>query len=103
MRAISWNLFHGRDAPPDPELRTCRSRLLGLTETSATHVQVNRPLLDEFATVLNRDPWGRRPDRGLGGARRGARRGGLEPGGCVKRRDREPGAAWAFEHHPEHP
>src|SRR5665809_19696 len=57
MRAISWNLFHGRDAPPDPQLRTCRSRLLGLTETSATHVQVNRPLLDEFATVLNRDPW----------------------------------------------
>src|SRR5665809_138742 len=28
MRAMSWNLFHGRQAPPDPELRTCRSRLL---------------------------------------------------------------------------
>ncbi len=26
--ALAWNLFHGRDFPPDPALFTCRSRLL---------------------------------------------------------------------------
>ncbi len=50
-------MFHGRDHPPDPALRTCRSRILGVSERNATHVQVNRPLLDEFAAVLARDPW----------------------------------------------
>lgn len=57
MRAISWNIFHGRDSPPDSALRTCRSRILRVTERNATHVQVNRPLLDEFTAVLERDPW----------------------------------------------
>lgn len=57
MRALSWNLFHGRDFPPDRELHTWRSRLGRVTEASATHVQVNRSLLEEFATVLARDPW----------------------------------------------
>ena len=28
-----------------------------MTERSATHAQVNRPLLDEFASVLAREPW----------------------------------------------
>ena len=28
VRALSWNLFHGRDHPPEPELLTWRSRLL---------------------------------------------------------------------------
>ena len=37
MRVLSWNLYHGRDMP------------------AAT--DVNRPLLDEFATVLDRLPW----------------------------------------------
>ena len=57
MRAITWNLAHGRDFPPDPELRTWRSRLCRVTETNATHAQVNRSLLEEFATVLGRDGW----------------------------------------------
>lgn len=57
VRILSWNLFHGRDAPPEPSLTTWRSRLLGATETGATHAQVNRPLLREFGTVLDRDPW----------------------------------------------
>lgn len=56
MRVLSWNLLHGRDAPPGG-LATWRSRLLRVTETSATHAQVNRSLLEEFATVLARDPW----------------------------------------------
>jgi endonuclease/exonuclease/phosphatase family metal-dependent hydrolase len=55
--AIAWNLFHGRDFPPDPALFTWRSRLLRVSERNSTHVQVNRELLDEFATVLAAAPW----------------------------------------------
>ena len=57
MRVLSWTLYHGRDFPPEPALFTLRSRLLGLSEIGQTHVQVNRPLLDEFATVLDRLEW----------------------------------------------
>jgi endonuclease/exonuclease/phosphatase family metal-dependent hydrolase len=57
MRVLSWNLYHGRDHPPDPALFTLRSRLLRVTERNATHVQVNRPLLDEFAQVLDGFDW----------------------------------------------
>lgn len=55
--AISWNLFHGRDHPPDPALFTWRSRLLRRTERNATHVQVNRDLLAEFAQLLAGAEW----------------------------------------------
>jgi endonuclease/exonuclease/phosphatase family metal-dependent hydrolase len=55
--AISWNLFHGRDFPPDPELRSWRSRLLRIDERNATHVQVNRDLTTEFATLLAASAW----------------------------------------------
>lgn len=55
--AIAWNLFHGRDFPPDPELFTWRSRLLRVTERNATHVQVNRELGDEFAAMLAEWKW----------------------------------------------
>lgn len=57
MRVLSWNLYHGRDFPPDPALFTLRSRLLRTTERNATHVQVNRSLLDEFARVLDGLEW----------------------------------------------
>ncbi len=57
LTALSWNLFHGRDFPPDPALRTRRSRLLRLEERNATHVQVNRDLSEEFATLLSRAEW----------------------------------------------
>lgn len=57
ITAIAWNLFHGRDFPPDPELRTWRSRLLRLDERNETHVQVNRDLTTEFATVLAGAAW----------------------------------------------
>jgi endonuclease/exonuclease/phosphatase family metal-dependent hydrolase len=57
IRALSWNLFHGRDAPPDPSLFTLRSKLLRTTERNDTHVQVNRDLFDEFAGVLARAEW----------------------------------------------
>jgi len=56
--AITWNLFHGRDFPPDPALHTWRSRIGQATERNATHVQVNRELLEEFAQVLCAARWG---------------------------------------------
>jgi endonuclease/exonuclease/phosphatase family metal-dependent hydrolase len=55
--AIAWNLFHGRDFPPDPRLRSWRSRLLRIEERNETHVQVNRDLLPEFATMLAGSTW----------------------------------------------
>jgi endonuclease/exonuclease/phosphatase family metal-dependent hydrolase len=55
--AITWNLFHGRDFPPDPGLRSWRSRLLRIDERNETHVQVNRDLTTEFATLLAATAW----------------------------------------------
>ena len=55
--SIGWNLFHGRDFPPDPSLFTWRSRLLRITERNATHVQVNRDLQREFAALLAEAAW----------------------------------------------
>jgi endonuclease/exonuclease/phosphatase family metal-dependent hydrolase len=57
IRVITWNLFHGRDHPPDPGLLTWRSRLTRRTERGATHAQLNRDLLDEFIAVLARRDW----------------------------------------------
>jgi endonuclease/exonuclease/phosphatase family metal-dependent hydrolase len=57
LRVITWNLFHGRDHPPDPGLLTARSRLTRRTERGATHAQVNRELLDAFIAVLRRRDW----------------------------------------------
>jgi hypothetical protein len=57
MRVLSWNLYHGRDFPPDQALFTLRSRLLRTTERNATHVQVNRPLRDEFAAWIGEREW----------------------------------------------
>jgi endonuclease/exonuclease/phosphatase family metal-dependent hydrolase len=55
--ALTWNLFHGRDYPPERSLLTWRSRLLRVTERGATHAQVNAPLLEAFALWLARRPW----------------------------------------------
>jgi endonuclease/exonuclease/phosphatase family metal-dependent hydrolase len=55
--AIAWNLFHGRDFPPDPALFTWRSRLLRIAERNATHLQVNRDLTPEFAAMLAGAAW----------------------------------------------
>jgi endonuclease/exonuclease/phosphatase family metal-dependent hydrolase len=57
LRALTWNLFHGRDHPPDPALESWRSRLLRVTERNATHAQVNRDLFDEFAQLLADAVW----------------------------------------------
>jgi endonuclease/exonuclease/phosphatase family metal-dependent hydrolase len=57
IRALTWNVFHGRDFPPDPALRTRRSRLFRLTERNATHAQVNRSLRSEFSGTIADSPW----------------------------------------------
>ena len=57
LRALTWNLFHGRDFPPDPRLFTWRSRLLRTSERNATHMQVNRDLFAAFATILSATEW----------------------------------------------
>jgi endonuclease/exonuclease/phosphatase family metal-dependent hydrolase len=57
MRVLSWNLYHGRDFPPDPALFTPRSRLLRTTERNATHVQVNRLLREEFIRLIDGLEW----------------------------------------------
>ena len=57
LTVLTWNLFHGRDAPTNPALRTWRSRLLRRDEHDATHVQVNRQLRDEFAALIARASW----------------------------------------------
>ena len=54
---MTWNLFHGRDFPPDPKLLSWRSRLLRITERGATHAQVNRPLRAEFAALIAAANW----------------------------------------------
>ncbi len=55
--AVSWNLFHGRDFPPDPALFTWRSRLLRIDERNATHAQLNRELVEEFGALLAGADW----------------------------------------------
>jgi endonuclease/exonuclease/phosphatase family metal-dependent hydrolase len=57
FHALTWNLFHGRDAPPEPELLTRRSRLLRSTERGAKHAQVNRDLREEFVGTVSGASW----------------------------------------------
>ena len=57
IRVLSWNLYHGRDFPPNPRLFTWRSRLLGRSVANGTHVQVNRDLLEEFTDLLAGASW----------------------------------------------
>ncbi|HMC07344.1 MAG TPA: endonuclease/exonuclease/phosphatase family protein [Solirubrobacterales bacterium] len=54
---ITWNLFHGRDAPPNPALFTWRSRILRRTERNHAHVQVNRDLSAAFFEFLAGMAW----------------------------------------------
>src|ERR687892_779072 len=81
MRVLSWNLYHGRDLPPDETLFTWRSRFLRVAERNDTHVQVNRKLFDEFARVLDGLEWDvallqEAPPRWFAGLRDGTRSAG---------------------------
>ena len=77
LRALTWNLFHGRDRPPDPGPVHAGARgCCGTPSDNATHLQVNRDLYAEFAGVLARGRVGRRPAAGVPAAvGRAARRG----------------------------
>jgi endonuclease/exonuclease/phosphatase family metal-dependent hydrolase len=57
VRVLTWNVYHGRDRPPEPVLYTWRSRFLKRRELGATHVQVNRALLSEFAATVAGASW----------------------------------------------
>jgi endonuclease/exonuclease/phosphatase family metal-dependent hydrolase len=57
LRLLTWNLFHGRDFPPNPALLTRRSKFLRRTERDATHAQVNRPLRADFVAQLAGWEW----------------------------------------------
>jgi endonuclease/exonuclease/phosphatase family metal-dependent hydrolase len=57
LRVLSWNLYHGRDFPPDEHLFTWPSRLFRITERNETHVQVNRLLREEFAGWIADHEW----------------------------------------------
>ena len=54
---MTWNLYHGRDHPPERALLTWRSRLLRRAELGRTHAQVNHPLLGAFSEVLAGWEW----------------------------------------------
>jgi endonuclease/exonuclease/phosphatase family metal-dependent hydrolase len=54
---LSWNVFHGRDAPPDPALRRTAWRLAGKPIDNGVYLQVNRPLDEHFAGVIAEARW----------------------------------------------
>ena len=63
--AITWNLFHGRDFPPDPALFTWRSRLLRVDASATTRTsQVNREPLRRVRRGARRRRVGRRAAAG---------------------------------------
>ncbi len=57
MRAITWNLFHGRDWPDVKELQIRKGNYSRKSIPGETHVQVNRDLWPEFTTVLAGLSW----------------------------------------------
>jgi endonuclease/exonuclease/phosphatase family metal-dependent hydrolase len=57
VRALTWNLFHGRDAPPEPDLFTWRARFLRRAERGEAYLQVNRDLYPEFSRLLSEADW----------------------------------------------
>ena len=54
---MTWNLYHGRDGPPDHALYTRRAEWSRRTERNETHVQVNRDLWREFTDMLCEAEW----------------------------------------------
>lgn len=57
LRVLTWNLFHGRDAPPGKFKRGPGWRIGGRSRRSGDHVLVNRSLQGEFTQVLNDLEW----------------------------------------------
>lgn len=57
LRLLSWNLFHGRDAPPGEFGRDPAWLLGGRPRQQGEHVLVNRSLSSEFGAVLDAIEW----------------------------------------------
>ena len=74
MRVLSWNLYHGRDFPPDPALLTRRSRLLR-ADRAQRHPRPGQPAPAAGVRALARGgATGRRaPPGGAAAVVRGAR------------------------------
>lgn len=54
---MTWNIFHGRDAPPESELGSFMARLRGEIERGPTHLQVSSDLAREFHDFLAEASW----------------------------------------------
>jgi endonuclease/exonuclease/phosphatase family metal-dependent hydrolase len=57
LTVLSWNVFHGRDAPPDPELHRAAWHLSATPIDNGTFLQVNQSLAREFAGVIASARW----------------------------------------------
>jgi endonuclease/exonuclease/phosphatase family metal-dependent hydrolase len=57
IRLLSWNLYHGRDGPPDPALYRWWAEWTRTTLRNETHVQVNRDLWRQFTDMLCAADW----------------------------------------------
>lgn len=57
LHAITWNVFHGRDWPPEPELQVRRGRLARKPVRGEQYTQVNHNLFDEFSALLSPVDW----------------------------------------------
>jgi endonuclease/exonuclease/phosphatase family metal-dependent hydrolase len=57
VRALTWNVAHGLDHPPDRNLATLRLRFFRATEVGATYARVNRVLRPEFSLALASYEW----------------------------------------------
>jgi len=57
LTVFCWNIFHGRDGPPDRSLYTRRAEWTRRTERNETHVQVNRDLWREYTDMLCAAKW----------------------------------------------
>ncbi len=56
-RLVSWNLFHGRDFPPEPKPGGLGWRVLGRPITGRDYALLNRDLFYEFAALLSAAKW----------------------------------------------
>jgi endonuclease/exonuclease/phosphatase family metal-dependent hydrolase len=57
VRAVTWNLYHGRDAPPGHARRSFLSRLLRHELDDGAFLEVNRSLEREFANLIAGAAW----------------------------------------------
>ncbi len=57
IRLLCWNIYHGRDGPPDPELYHWWAEWTRTTIRNETHVQVNRDLWREYTDMLCAAEW----------------------------------------------